>query len=217
MARLPLARDRRHTIRAGIVVEWITVGWMVIEVAVSVFAALTSGSIALMAFGLDSGIELLSAGVLLWRLGVEQQGAAGARVARAERTSAGIVGWTLLAIALYIVAGSVWHLWHHSQEGATPWGLAVAAAALVVMPVLVTVKRRIAREIGSAALRADATEGIVCTYMAAVLLVGLGLRAAFGLWWADPVAALGIVYLILREGREAIQVSRGHDDPCGHP
>lgn len=195
-------------------VEWITIAWMVIEVVVSVKAALAAGSISLMAFGLDSGIELVSAAVLVWRLGIEWRDGNEERVEQAERRSAGIVGWTLMILAVYVVGSAVWALWHGNAIESSPWGIAIALAALVVMPILVLVKRRIASQIGSVALKADAAEGIVCAYMAAVLLAGLLLRMLFGWWWADPLTALGIVYFIVREGREAIGASRGEEDHC---
>lgn len=209
MEQANAVRERKSDVRAGITVEWVTIGWMFVEVAVSVGAALAAGSIALMAFGLDSGIELISAGVLVWRLGLERRGEEGERIQHAERRAAGIVGWTLILLALYVVASAAWGLWRHAASDTTTWGIAIAVGAVVIMPILVSVKRRIAARIGSAALKADAAEGIVCTYMAAVLLVGLLLRSLLGWWWADPLAALGIVYFIVREGREAIEVSRG--------
>lgn len=200
---------RNENLRAGVSVEWVTIAWMVIEIGVSIGTALASGSVALMAFGLDSGIELISAGVLLWRLGLERRGGKEERIERAEQRAAGIVGWTLMLLALYVVASAGWSLLHHSASSTSPWGIAIAVGAVVVMPILVIVKRRVAARIGSAALKADAAEGIVCTYMAVVLLVGLLVRALTGWWWVDPLAALGIVYFIVSEGQEAIEASRG--------
>lgn len=214
MGQINSVGARKNSLRAGLMVEWVTIAWMVVEVAVSVGSAWAAGSIALMAFGLDSGIELISAGVLVWRLGIERRGGDEERIEHAELRAAGIVGWTLMLLALYVVASAAWGLWRHATSDTTAWGIAIAAGAIVVMPILVSVKRRIASQIGSAALKADAAEGIVCTYMAAVLLVGLLLRSVLGWWWADPVAALGIVYFIVREGREAIEVSRGGEDHC---
>lgn len=206
--------DRQVNLRRGIVVEWVTILWMVIEVLVSIGAAVSAGSIALIAFGLDSAIELISAGVLVWRLGIEIGGGSEEHAERAERRAAGIVGWTLVLLAIYVVLSAGWGLWRHAAPESTALGIAIAAAALVVMPMLVVIKRRIAQRIGSHALKADAAEGVVCAYMAAVLLVGLVLRSLLGWWWADPVAALGIVYFIVREGREAIETSRGGEAHC---
>lgn len=214
MGELSTFETRNANLRAGISVEWVTIAWMMVEIGVSVGAAVASGSIALMAFGLDSGIELISAGVLLWRLGIERRGGDEERIERAEKRAAGIVGWTLMALALYVVASAGWSLLYHLAPTSSDWGLAIAVGAVIVMPILVVVKRRVATWIGSAALKADAAEGIVCTYMAAVLLVGLLVRALTGWWWVDPLAALAIVYFIVSEGREAIEASRGGEAHC---
>ncbi len=203
---IALRRSRRHDVRAGLVVEWVTIGWMLVEAAVSLTAGVLAGSIALVAFGIDSVIELVSAGVLVWRLGIEGGRAPvdPYRVERAERRASRAVGWSLVALAVYVTVHAGYDLWTRTAGEASPLGLALAACALVVMPLLVRAKLRIAASIGSGALRADAMCGIVCAYMAGTLLLGLGLRAAFGWWWADPAAALGLVYFIAREGREAL-------------
>lgn len=192
-------------IRTGIRVEWLTIGWMVVEAAVSIAAGIAAGSIALIAFGVDSVIELVSAGTLLWRLRLEEASAAPpALIERAERQASRVVGGSLLLLAAYVVLQSGYDLWTRAAPERSLPGIALAAAALLVMPALVRTKRRIAAAINSPALRGDAACGVVCVYMAATLLAGLVLRAAFGWWWADPVAALGIVYFIGREGREAL-------------
>lgn len=212
MARSESSLERARLVRQGITVEWLTLAWMIVEVGVSITAALLAGSVALMAFGLDSGIELISAGVMVWRLRIEQLGGDHERVEHAERRAALVVGWSLMLLAVYVVISAAWGLWHRTQPETTSLGIAIAAAALIIMPLFVRVKRRIADRIGSAALRGDAAEGVVCAYMAAVLLAGLALRAVFGWWWADSVAALGIVYFIVREGREALEEARGEEE-----
>ena len=197
-------------LRLGIRVEWLTVAWMIVEAAVSVAAGVAAGSIALIAFGADSVIELVAAGTLLWRLRLEAAGPASAgRIDQAERRASRMVGASLLALAAYVVVQAVYNLWTRAAPEPSLPGIAVAVAALVIMPALVRTKRRIASAIGSAALRGDAACGVVCAYMAATLLVGLGLRAALGWWWADPLAALGIVYFVVREGREALTAEAG--------
>lgn len=199
-------------IRTGIRVEWLTIGWMVLEAAVSVAAGVAAGSIALIAFGVDSVIELVSAGTVLWRLGLEAAGsAAPERIERAERQASRVVGAALLLLAAYVVAQSGYNLAIGAASQPSLWGIAVAAAAVVVMPALVRTKLRVAAEINSPALRGDAACGAVCAYMAGTLLAGLVLRTALGWWWADPVAALGIVYFIVREGREALAANGAHD------
>ncbi len=196
-------------LRAGITIEWLTIAWMTLEAAVSVAAGVAAGSVALVAFGIDSVIELLSGSVVLWRLVSEQRAADRESTERAERRASRVVGWSLLALAAYVVAHVGYALAVRAAPEASPVGIALAAAALIVMPWLVQAKRRIARTINSPALRGDAACGIVCAYMAGILLAGLGLRAAFGWWWADPVAALGLVYFIVREGREVLSSECG--------
>jgi divalent metal cation (Fe/Co/Zn/Cd) transporter len=213
---LPLQTSSVRELRAGVTVEWVTVGWMVIEALVGLGAGFAVGSIALVAFGIDSLIELVSAGALLWRLTLEHAHptVAPERVERAERVASRIVGWSLLALAAYVVMQSGYNLWTRAMPEVSSAGLALAAAALIVMPVLVRIKLRVATSINSAALRGDAMCGVVCAYMAATLLAGLALRAAFGWWWADPLAALGLVYFIAREGREALTAECGCGCAC---
>jgi divalent metal cation (Fe/Co/Zn/Cd) transporter len=199
-------------IRAGIRVEWLTIVWMVIEAIVSVGAGLTAGSIALIAFGVDSVIELVSAGVLLWRLRFESLGVTTtAQIEWAEQRASRVVGWSLLLLAVYVIIQSAYDLWTRAAPESSPVGIALAAAALLVMPALIRTKLKVSSAINSPALKGDAACGVVCLYMAATLLVGLVLRAALGWWWADPLAALGIVYFIVREGREALRA----EDACG--
>jgi divalent metal cation (Fe/Co/Zn/Cd) transporter len=207
------AAERAATVRAGIRVEWLTLAWMLIEAAVSLGAGVAARSVALLAFGVDSAIELATAAAVLWRLRLEYRTevSAPARVEQAERRASRIVGWSLLLLAAYIVVQSLYDLATRTAPGSSPIGIGLAAAALVAMPVLVRAKLRIASVLDSPALKGDAACGTVCAYMAATLFVGLVLRAALGWWWADPVAALGIVYFIVREGREALS---GRDTCC---
>ena len=193
-----------------------TIGWTMLEAVVGVRAGMIAGSIALMAFGLDSVIELVAAAVLLRRLVVERDDAHAdpQLTARAERAASRVVGWSLIALAVYVTIRSVSDLWTRAAPDTSAIGIALALCAVVVMPALVRVKLRVAASIDSAALRADAMCGMVCAYMAGALLVGLGLHAAFGWWWADPVAALGLVYFIVREGREALSERCGCGCEC---
>lgn len=197
---------RAASLRAGIRIEWLTIGWMLVETVVAIGAGAAARSIALIAFGLDSVLELVSATVVLARLRAESSGPAmtAEQVEHAEQRASRIVGWSLLFLAAYVVIHSGYVLLTHTAPESSPLGIALAVAALVVMPALVRTKRKISAALGSAALKGDAAEGVVCAYMAATLLTGLAVRAAFGWWWADPLAALGIVYFIVREGREAL-------------
>lgn len=193
-------------IRAGIRVEWLTIAWMTVEALVSIGAGLAARSIALIGFGADSVIEMASAGVMLWRLRLEPVGviAIPSRGQSAERLASRVVGWSLLLLAVFVAGRSAYDLWTHATPESSPIGIAMAATALAVMPWLIRTKRQVASAINSPALKGDAACGVVCVYMAATLLAGLILQAVFGWWWADPVAALGIVYFIVREGREVL-------------
>jgi len=199
-------RTAAADIRAGIRVEWLTIAWMTVEALVSIGAELAARSIALISFAADSVIELVSAGALLWRLRLEPGGAVAATSRRqnAEGLASRVVGWSLLLLAVYVAGRSAYDLWAHTVSDSSPIGIALAATTLFVMPWLVRTKRRVASAINSPALMGDAACGVVCAYLAATLLAGLVLQAVFGWWWADPVAALGIVYFIVREGREVL-------------
>jgi divalent metal cation (Fe/Co/Zn/Cd) transporter len=186
-------------------VEWLSIAWMTVEALVSIAAGLAARSIALIGFGADSVIELVSAGVVLWRLRLEPvEAVATTPRERAERQASRVVGWSLLLLAVYIAGRSAYNLWTQDASDSSPVGIAMAAAALIVMPWLIRTKRKVASAINSPALKGDAACGVVCVYMAATLLAGLVLQAMFGWWWADPVAALGIVYFIVHEAREVL-------------
>lgn len=212
------AAARAADLRAGVYVELASLGWMVVEAAIALGAGLAARSASLEAFGIDSVIELVAGWALLRRLTFElrlRAGSAGAdeqRVEAAERRASRIVGWALYALAAYVVLDVAWGLLTRTHPAASPVGVALAAAACVVMPALVVAKRRIAGRIGSAALRADAACSVVCAYMSAALLAGLALNALLGWWWADSLAALALLWFIVREGREALEKAAGRDD-----
>jgi divalent metal cation (Fe/Co/Zn/Cd) transporter len=213
---------RARAIRAGVRVEQITVGWMALEAVVAIGAGLLAHSVLLTAFGLDSVIELITGGVLLWRLSTEARGGALERVERAENRAAWVTGIALLLLCLYVVASAGVSLWTHSRPESAPVGIALALVAVIGMPLLARRKRAIATRIDSAALRGDAACSLTCAYMAGALLVGLVLTAVLGWWWADSVAALGLLYWLQREAREALAGARAGrggcrcgDDACG--
>ena len=197
-----LARDRRALIGQAFRLEWVTLGWMTLEAAVAIGAGIAAGSLSLLAFGLDSGIELISAGVLIWRLSVELRH--GQEFSEsAEQLAAKIGGALLFALAVYVVASAAWSLWTgHGQQFSIP-GLAVTAAAIPVMYVLAKRKLKVAEAIGSRALRADAVESITCGYLAVVVVIGLVAELLTGFWWVDAVTSLAIVWFLIKEGREA--------------
>lgn len=180
--------------------EYFTVGWNVIEAVVAITAGAAASSIALVGFGLDSIIETASGAALLWRL--RQRGEF---EAAAESRALRLVGGTFFALAAYVTYESVRDLRDGQRPEESLVGMLLAAVSLVVMPVLGVAKRRLARELGSRALAADGMETMVCAYLSFTLLLGLGLNAWLGWWWADPVAALVMLPVILQEGRETLK------------
>jgi divalent metal cation (Fe/Co/Zn/Cd) transporter len=205
----PLSAAQRATaIRSGIRLEIISVIWMVIESVLAIGAGLLARSVVLTAFGFDSVIELLSAIVLLWRLSVEAHAGTLDRVEQAERRSVWVSGVLLVLLCFYVVATTAFGLLTHSKPEQSVVGIAVALIAVVVMPLLARAKRRVAERMGSMALRADAVETITCAYMAAAALLGLGLNALLGWWWADYVTALALLYWLVGETREVLAAAR---------
>lgn len=207
--------SRRADLRLGILIEAVTLVWMVAEAAIALAAGFASHSASLESFGLDSVIELIGGGVLLWRLRAEQRGVDGEALERAERRASRVVGWALYALALYIVVNAAFAFLTRARPEESWAGLGLAVAAVIVMPILWQLKLRVARRIGSAALRADAACSVTCAYMPLVLLAGLALTRAFGWWWADALASLGLLYFVIREGREALEEAKGHACSCG--
>ncbi len=208
--------SRAGQIRLGVWIEALSLAWMVVEASIAITVGLLAHSISLEGFGFDSIVELVAGGVLLWRLLVEQRGASLASIERAERRAAWITAISLFALALYIVAGSGYSLLTRSHPQVSWWGIGLAIAAAIVMPLLWQGKLRVARHIGSAALKADAVCSVTCAYMSFTLLIGLLLNTLFGLWWADSLAALTLVYFIVQEGREALHEARtGETCSCG--
>jgi divalent metal cation (Fe/Co/Zn/Cd) transporter len=183
--------------------EYFTVGWNVIEGIVAIAAGTFAASIALVGFGIDSYIEVASAAVLIWRL--RKHGHEAEEEEAAEKRAILFVGVTFFALALYVTYESSRKLIFVEPPAASLIGIVLAALSLIVMPMLAWRKREVAKEIGSRALEADAMETLVCSYLSFTLLLGLGLNAWLGWWWADPVAGLAMVVLIVREGWEAIE------------
>ena len=169
----------------------------------------------LTAFGIDSVIELVTGGVLLWRLATEARGDALTRVERAEHRAAWVTGIGLVLLCLYVAITAAAALLMRTEPDRSVVGMALALTAVLGMPVLARRKRVIAAQINSAALRGDAACSTTCAYMAGTLLVGLALNAAFSWWWADGVAALALIYWLQREAREALAGARAGRGGCG--
>jgi divalent metal cation (Fe/Co/Zn/Cd) transporter len=194
--------ERTAVVRHGRKLEYFTVAWNALEGLVAVVAGVVAGSISLVGFGIDSFIEVTSGSVLLWRMSVD------AEVQRRElneRRALRIVGVCFLLLGAYIAYESVLDLWScRAPEHSIP-GIVLACVSLVVMPLLSRAKRKVGHALGSAAMHADAKQTEFCTYLSAILLAGLLLNTLFGVWWADPVAALIMVPIIAKEGIEGLQ------------
>jgi divalent metal cation (Fe/Co/Zn/Cd) transporter len=196
-----VARGRR--------LEYLTLAWNGFEAAVALVSGVIAGSVALVGFGLDSVIEMASAAILLWRL--HSDGAP--RRERDEQIAHRLAGACLLALAAYIGIESIRTLWQRSVPERSIPGIAIAIAAVIVMPLLGRAKRAVAQELHSRALHADSRQADFCAYLSAILLAGLVLHWLLGWWWADALAALIMVPIIAREG---VQGLRGEacDDCC---
>ena len=194
MSELSFSRQR------AIRLEYFTVAWNTAEIVVSITAGIMAQSIALIAFGLDSGVEIASGLALLWRFKqqcLEEE--------QADRRAAKIIGITFFLLSAYTGVEAARDLWFHHVPKASLAGMILAGAALVIMPLLGIAKRRLARLLGSRALFADSAETLFCSYLSATLLAGLALNAWLGWRWADPAAALIIAVLMIREGFEALE------------
>ncbi len=172
------------------------------EGAIAIAAARVSGSDALLGFGFDSAVESISASVFLWRLRVERRSPE--RAERVEHQATRLIGISFFILAAVVGFEAVRSLLSAEAPDASPIGIALTIASLIVMPILAWKKRQVATALNSRAGIADSAQTFACVYLSAVVLIGLLLNSLFGWWWADPVAALGIVVLLLNEGREAL-------------
>jgi divalent metal cation (Fe/Co/Zn/Cd) transporter len=194
---------RDLALRAALRLEYLTLGWNVVEAAVGIAAGLAAGSTALVGFGGDSVVESLSGAVLIWRLSVERRGTDPVRAEVVERRARRLVALSMWALAAYVVGQAVADLAAAKGPEPSPVGIGLGVASLATMWLLARAKRARARQLHSHALEADAAQTDICWQLSAVMLLGLALNAAFGWWWADGAAALGMAALIAREGREA--------------
>jgi len=175
----------------------LTIGWNVAEGVIALAAGLVAGSVSLVGFGLDSGIEVSAALILAWRLAKERQGGC---MAAFDRRATRLVALSFLALAAYVGVQSIRDLASATRPDASPTGIVLAALSLVVMPIIARQKHRLAPILGSQAAASEANQTNLCAVLSAVLLVGLVANAALGWWWADPLAGLGITVLASAEG-----------------
>lgn len=204
------AIERVALVQRGLQLNYFTIAYNVVEAVVSLIAGLLAGSVALVGFGMDSVIEVTASGVAQWRLRADLEPA---RRARVEHVAVRIIGWTFLALGTYVFLDGAKTLWLREQPERSITGIAILAMSAIVMPLLARAKRRVARRLSSRALEADATQTSLCAYLSVIALAGVGLNALFGWWWADPVAALAMTPIIVREG---LQGTRGQvcEDAC---
>jgi divalent metal cation (Fe/Co/Zn/Cd) transporter len=197
-----LVLDRQALVQRGRRLEYFTIAWNSLEGVVAVVAGAIAGSISLVGFGFDSFIEVTSGAALLWRMSADAEAH---RRERIEKVALKIVGACFLVLAAYVIYEAATDLIRRQAPEHSLPGIILACVSLIVMPLLSRAKRRVGRGLGSAAMHADARQTEFCTYLSAILLVGLLLNAAFGLWWADPVAALVMVPIIAKEGVDTLR------------
>lgn len=194
---------RRELLGHALRLEYLTVGWNVVEGIVAIAAALAAASVALLGFGIDSFVESASGLVLVWRLRAEGSAADHEAIEALERRALKLVALSLFLLAAFVVLKAGWALWQQEHPEASALGIAVTGLSIAVMWWLARAKRTTARALGSRALEADSFQTTACWWLSVIVLVGIGLNALFGWWWADPVAAIGMGYFLVREGREA--------------
>ena len=197
----PVTSDSQLKKKALILV-WVGEIWNIFEATIAIWAAIIAGSVALLAFGLDSIIELFAGAVMIWRFWKERQDAEGKK----EKTALRLIGVTFFLLAAFIVFQSIATLLgYFSQPRDSIVGVFITISSAVLMTILFVYKTRIAKRIGSRALRAEAYQSLICDLQDLIVLVGLGLNILLGLWWADPVMALALVPFLIREGLESYE------------
>ncbi|MFN2513175.1 MAG: cation transporter [Pyrinomonadaceae bacterium] len=208
-----LSTNRAEMVKQGRRLEYFTIAYNSLEGLIAIVAGLVAGSVALLGFGFDSLIEVTSGAALLWRLHADVDEA---RRERVEAISLRIVGVCFILLALYVSYDSIKSLVRREVPGESLPGIILAAASLIIMPLLVRAKRKVARGINSSALMADSKQTELCTYLSGILLVGLLLNALLNWWWADSVAALVMVPIIAKEGLEAVRGETCCDEGACH-
>lgn len=205
---MAIATARPTILQQARLAQVLTVGWMVIEAAIAIVAGIAARSVALTAFGVDSGVELFSSAVVLHRLLQRSESEERGSLSGGERRASRLVGYALYGLIAYIVLSAAVSIGLRIEPQRSPVGIALTVASLAIMAVLWRWRLALAERLGSPALRGDAACSMVCLYMAAVALAGLVLNQLFGLWWADPLAAIALVWWIRGEAREAVEAGR---------
>jgi divalent metal cation (Fe/Co/Zn/Cd) transporter len=193
---------RARLIRRGLRLNYTTIGYNLLEALASIIAGIVARSVALVGFGVDSAIEVTAALAAQWRLRSDLDPA---RRERAERITLQVIGWSFLALAAYVLYDSGRTLWLRERPERSVAGIVILMLSVVVMPLLARAKRRVAHGLASRALEADARQTSLCAYLSVIALAGVALNGLAGWWWADPVSALAMVPIIVREGLEGIR------------
>ncbi|MFZ1996639.1 MAG: cation transporter [Solirubrobacteraceae bacterium] len=201
------AGERDRLVRRAKTLSWLSLAWMTVEGAVAITAALVAGSVALLGFGLDSVIEALASVIVIWRFTGERR-----LSDRAEQRAQRLVAISFFLLAPYIAQDAIRTLIAGEHPSISWVGIGLSSSSLILMPLLGRAKQSIGRQLGSGATAGEGAQNLLCAYLAAGVLTSLILNAAFGLWWADPVIALGIAGLAVKEGRET-----WHGEGCCAP
>jgi divalent metal cation (Fe/Co/Zn/Cd) transporter len=196
--RPPRASERDHLVKRAKLLAWLGVGWHGVEAVIAVAAGIVAGSIALIGFGADSLVESVAGIILLWRFATSR-----AASESAERRAQKLIGLSFYLIAAYVGVEALRSLIAAEAPDASWVGIGLSVVTLLTMPPLAIAKARIGEKLGSSATKSEGQQNMLCAYLSAALLVGLGANALFGLWWADPLTALLIAGVAVREGREA--------------
>jgi divalent metal cation (Fe/Co/Zn/Cd) transporter len=200
-------RERDRLIRQAKLLSWASLGWMAVEGAVAITAALAAGSVALLGFGLDSGIEALASVIVIWRFSGHRRPSA-----TAERRAQQLVAISFFLLAPFIAEDAVRALLDSTRPSSSSAGIALAISSIVLMPRLGRAKQRIGSRLQSGATAGEGTQNVLCAYLAAGVLLGLVLNTTLGIWWADPAIALAISALAIHEGR-----ATWHGEECCPP
>lgn len=193
------AEWRKHARQARLL-SWFSLGWMTVEGVVGVLSGIAAGSIALQAFGISSAVEGLASVIVIWRL-------SGNRLTSetSERRAQKLVAISFFLLVPYVAAEAIYKLVAHANPETSYLGIALTISSLIVMPALGKAKHRLGAKLDSAATAGEGTQNMLCAYLAAAVLVGLLANTLFGIWWLDPVAALAVAALAIKEGRESWQ------------
>lgn len=202
---------REELVRRGIRLSYATIGYNTLEAIASLIAGLLAGSVALVGFGIDSVIEVTASGAAQWRLRSDLHEA---RRSRSENVTHRLVGVCFLALAAYVAVEGARTLWLRERPDRTLAGIVILLLSVVVMPLLARAKLKVASAMESGALRAEAKQTSLCAYLSIIALAGLLLNATFGWWWADPVAALCMVPIIVSEGLSGLRAKHRADECC---